>query len=188
MMKIKTITLPREKAKEEWRTYLAMLKKRKDTYLKEFKNAYWQLAKGRKIIDIYEVFRNTGVGKKERPRMAIAPINAKKVGFSRTRSAGLFYTRDTAPRFWVRLPEGTFPKWAKKEEWARKEFETVVPVIPAQFLPLGKYGYYLLWEAKDWKEVPRDPILLKRVSKNLFAVLTHWRLTKLERAVVAGRK
>lgn len=45
-----------------------------------------------------------------------------------------------------------------------------------------------LLNVEKWKPVPpRDPILVKRLTPNLFGVLATWDLTKLERAVIRGR-
>lgn len=185
-MEVKTITMPREKAKEEWRTYLALLRTRKEQYLREFKDAYWQLARGRKILDIYEVFKAAGVDDQERPKLAIAPTFAERIRFSYWTDCAKFYGHGGGMKYNVVLPKGVLPKH-RRSWWDNNGVETAVPVVPAQFLPLGKFGYYVLWEARDWENVPKDPILLRRLSKNLFAVLAAWRLTKLERAVVAGR-
>ena len=36
-------------------------------------------------------------------------------------------------------------------------------------------------------EVPRDPMLLKKLTPNLYGVLATWNLTELERAIIRGR-
>ncbi len=195
MKGLKTITMAKEKAKKEWKTYSELLKKRKEKYLKEMKTAYWHLSKGRKIIDAYEVFKTTGISEKKEPRLAIAPADATKIYFKKWREGdGRFTTDERGNRnnSQVYLPEKTFPKWpyARGSRWQLKDelITTTVPIIPAQLLPNGKLSrYYLLWEVEDWQSAPKDPILLKRLSRNLFTVLATWNLTKLERAVVMGR-
>ncbi|NVM24213.1 MAG: hypothetical protein HWN68_20845 [Desulfobacterales bacterium] len=190
-MKVKAITMPKEKAEKEWKTYSALLKTRKEDYLKELKQAYYHMKKGRKILDIYEVFKATGVNENEEPKLAIAPADAKEIIFEkRNPGGGIFYDR---PWQSVRLPDKTFPEWTKngKYDWDIKNerLSTTVPIIPAPFVPEGKLGnYFLLYEVDQWELAPpRDPILLKRISRNVFAVLACWRLTKLERAIVYGR-
>jgi len=43
-------------------------------------------------------------------------------------------------------------------------------------------------EVEKWKPLPpKDPILLKRLTPNLFGVLATWDLTNLERAIIRGR-
>lgn len=185
-MEVKTITVPREKAQEEWRNYLALLKKRKEQYLRELKDAYWHLSKGRRILDIYEVFKAVGVDELERPKLAIAPTFAEKIRFSYWSDYSIFYGHGGSQKYNVRLPKEVLPN-PRRDFWERNSIETVAPAVPAQFLPLGKFGYYLLWEARDWNDVPKDPILLRRLSRNLFAVLATWRMSKLERAIARGR-
>lgn len=191
-MRVKAITMSKEKAKKEWKAYLALLKKRKEKYLKEFKDAYYHLSKGRKIIDICEVMKGAGINEKFEPRLAIAPANEKTIYFhKREGGVGRFSTkwRSWGNRFDVSLPKETFPEWPKEKghEYTidKETLETSVPKIPANYVPDGELSnYYLLWEVEYWKLPPKDPILLKRVSKNLFAVLAGWQLTKLERAII----
>ena len=50
-------------------------------------------------------------------------------------------------------------------------------------------GYYILWEVRDWKDLPetKDPLLLKRITENLFVILGAWELTDLEQSIISGR-
>jgi hypothetical protein len=92
----------------------------------------------------------------------------------------------------ISLPENTFPVWEKEanSSWSIKNdtIQTKVPIIPAIFYPEGNIDkYYVLFEVDDWKVVTKDPILLKRMTKNLFAIVACWDLTPLEQAIVRGR-
>ena len=195
-MRLKAITMPRERAEREWKAYLALLKTRKETYLKELKQAYYHMKKGRKILDIYEVFKATGVNENEEPKLAVAPADVKEVFFEKRNPGAGVFTDDPWKR-WnrraVRLPDNTFPEWTRdgQYDWQIKDekLKTTVPIIPAPFVPEGKLSnYFLLYEVDRWELAPpRDPILLRRISRNIFAVLACWRLTKLERAVIYGR-
>ena len=63
--------------------------------------------------------------------------------------------------------------------------KAIVPIVPPQFRPAGSLKrYFILWEA-DWEEVPRDPMLLRYLGGDLFAVLAVWDLTEIERTVLA---
>jgi hypothetical protein len=44
-------------------------------------------------------------------------------------------------------------------------------------------NYHILWEA-DWEDAPVDPILLKQIDGNFFAVIAQWDLTNVERMVL----
>ena len=72
-----------------------------------------------------------------------------------------------------------------------KRIKTKVPIIPVEILPDGDLkNYYILWEASEWEELPetKDPILLKRISENLFVILGVWDLTELEQSIISGGK
>lgn len=75
---------------------------------------------------------------------------------------------------------------ANPQRWAR----TIVPYIPAQYRPKrGRLGrFHVLWEVDRWTLTPpHDPVLVRHIRGDLWAVLAAWDLTDLERAVLAGR-
>lgn len=88
-----------------------------------------------------------------------------------------------------------FSPWeALEKDESRKK--TVVPIIPprvslavsTRLLP----GYYhILFEVESWNSYspkpPRDPILGRMLTNNLFGVLATWELTDLEAKIVEGR-
>jgi hypothetical protein len=87
----------------------------------------------------------------------------------------------------VSPPKETFPKLLKYIE--PKQMATAnVPIIPAKHLPKNKLDkYFILWEVKKWgriAEPKRDPLLLKRLTKNLFVVIASWNLTELESKIL----
>lgn len=97
------------------------------------------------------------------------------------------YPASNATRRRVELPVGTLPTGAKTTYGS--DDMAVVPLIPPHLRPaktaLDKF--HILWEA-DWKRTPpRDPMLLKRVSGQLFAVVATWDLTEMERTVLGQR-
>jgi hypothetical protein len=113
---------------------------------------------------------------------------------------GLFYRFRNEGSRWnnqredVRIPKEFFPDWPKdaKENIINPKIETIVPIIPAKIMnPLRSHkleNYHILWEVDAWKPIPpRDPMLLKRITPNMFCVLATWNLTELERAVIRGR-
>jgi hypothetical protein len=65
------------------------------------------------------------------------------------------------------------------------------PLVPASILNLvdsDLKNYFILWEVEKWEQVPpKDPMLLKQLTPNLYAVMATWDLTELERAVIRGR-
>jgi hypothetical protein len=130
--------------------------------------------------------------------LAIVRTDSKECYFHKRRKGGGLFTMKAndygANASDILLPHKTFPEWVtEKSSWGSDEIKnptlkTSVPIVPARFLPNGRLErYYILWEVEDWEEVPKDPILLKRITKNLFVALAFWNLTPLERALIRGR-
>ena len=193
--------MPKDQAKEVWKKYCEVLRTRKDKFLKIMKDAHYQMKEGRELIDIYEVMKKFGLSEKNEPVFAIARADIPEVLFEkRDEGTGRFgvdkqwnsevtWTKDN-----VTLPDKTFDiHWAREEksQWTIKDklIKTKVPIIPVELLPEGDLkNYYILWEVVNWESLPlpKDPILLKRISENLFAVLGCWDVTELERSVMRG--
>ena len=198
--------MPQEKAKEEWKKYNSLIKKRHDKYLEEMKNCMYQLSQGKSLIDIYKVMEKSGVNKSYQPRIAISRADWKNVFFVKKDSGrGFFAGSNTS---WPSKSDGhidlqpqTFMEWPRKnnaegkpinDAWgiANPACETKVPIIPAQLIPEGSLsGYYILWEVEKWENLPetKDPLLLKRITENLFVILGAWDLTDLEQSIISAR-
>ncbi len=213
-MDIQKIQMPKEKAKLEWKLYNDLIKKRHDKYLDDMKKCMYQLSKGRELIDIYKIMEKAGVSKEYQPKLAISRADWKEVFFHKKDSGRGFFSGvkkswyaksegdiDLPPETfiqWIRgtddvnLKDGTVGKLVKNQEWSipHSQIKTKVPIIPAQLMPDGKLeDYYILWEVDKWEELPKqdDPILLKRITENLFVILGCWDLTDLEQSIISGR-
>jgi hypothetical protein len=179
-MKIQTLKIHRKTAEKKYKEYLEAVKKNHpNKNYRELKEAFFHASKGRKLVDIIEVIKNAGTDENGRPMLAVIRADAEECYFEAYRNGGGVFKMT---RWWKRgqtidFREGTFTKEVDR-------IMAVVPTIPPRFRPKGSlYRYYILWEA-DWKDVPVDPILLKRVSKSLFVVLATWNLTAIERAAL----
>jgi hypothetical protein len=197
-MEVTQLSIPKKKAYKLWKEYRDVIKQgNSEPYLKEMKVLYNTLKSGRKVIDIYEAFKKVGVNTKGEPRLAIAPADFRVVRFTKASNGSGSFHKDswnysTSKFNYIHLPDGTFPEWKKEEgsDWniENKDISTKVPTIPAKYFPKGKLSnYWILWEAEDWKDVTKDPMLLRRITRNLFVVLAVWNLTPLERALIRGR-
>ncbi len=73
-------------------------------------------------------------------------------------------------------------------EWLKDcRGKAVVPLVPLNLRPKrGLHLYHILWEA-DWQNVPIDPMLIRKLSGDLWMVVAAWDLTDVERAVIADR-
>lgn len=194
---IPKIKKPKEQAKEEWKKYCDVLKKRKEKFLRVLKDAHYQMKEGRELIDIFKVMKQAGLNENKEPRLAIARADLQTCIFEKSdEGAGGFGHGDKDD---VVLPQNTFKvHWERQEGepengWRinNKRIRTKVPIVPIEILPEGNLsGYYILWETNEWEALPetKDPILLKRISENLFAILGSWDLTDLEQSIIAGGK
>lgn len=192
---IPKIKMPKEKAKEEWRKYCEVLKTRKEKFLKVMKDAHYQMKEGRELIDIYKIMKEVGLNEKNEPKLAISRADLTSVRFTKQDTGTGTFGENGWDSTGITLPQNTFNiHWERSnpdQSWSikQKEISTKVPLIPIELLPSGSLkNYYILWQPKEWQLLPetKDPILLKRVSENLFAILGSWDLTDLEQSVIRG--
>ena len=196
-MDIATVSMPENDADKIYQTYLEAVKTRKEKYLEDLKKVYYALKNGKKVIDIFEAFKITGVNENNEPKLAIAPANLKTAYFFKDPGgAGRFaITRPGWDRSNkdVELPGNTFGEhWVvdANKNITNQELQTNIPLVPAHLLPQGSLEcYYLLWEVDEWKTIAKavDPFLLKRINLNTFIVLAEWDLTEVEQIVMRGR-
>ena len=193
------IKMPKEQAKEEWKKYVDVLKRRKEKYLQTMKSAMYHMKEGRELIDVYKTIKSAGLNENNQPRLAIARADINKVTFEKTDEGSGNFEMGNSWKDHVSLPQKTFNiHWERQEgepenSWRinKKRISTKVPVVPIEILPDGDLSnYYILWEANEWEALPetKDPILLKRISENLFAILGAWDLTELEQSIISGGK
>lgn len=152
------------------------------------KKAYRELAKGRRIVNLLDAFRVTGLDERHRPRLAIARADWHKVwaapGWGR-RGAGSLYRFAGSSRTWTRtagmieLPRSVFA-----EHISGSTLLAGVPVIPPRYRPEGNLSkYHILFEAA-WEEMPPvDPFLLRLLEWPMFVILAQWDLTPVERMI-----
>lgn len=196
------ITMPEEQAAEEWKKYTSLLKTRKEKYLEIMKKAHYEMKKGRELLDVYKVMKIAGLNDSGEPKLAIARADIKKVIFrKRDKGTGTFEMEEGWNRGGVRtdieLPQETFNiHWERvtpNNSWSIKKerIKTKVPIIPPELMPEGDLkNHYVLWEPLEWEELPetKDPILLKRISQNIFVILGSWDLTPLEQSILRGQE
>ena len=211
-MEVEQLAIPKKKAEEEYEALKQVFKQHntfrtQDQIYKDMQKVYGHLQHGKKVIDIYEAFKRIGLNEDSDPKLAIVRADAKicwgwkfiegSIRFSMKQIERWDKTRKNDGD--IRLPNGTF-QWqpldtAKRmDDWNIKhqQIKTVVPIIPPQILiDEVRYllpNYYILWEVEKWQPIPpKDPILLKQLTPNLFGVLATWNLTELERAIIRGR-
>jgi len=190
-MKIDKISVPKNKAKELWLQYHQAITEKNYKYLKEMKSLYFHLKNGRKVIDIYEAFKNAGLNQFNQPKLAISRADKKEVFVELRPNGSCKFSDEIWKEKWsVYLPEGTFtyPETLKFSYFNPLTYNTKVPIVPPLFLPRSHLrNYHILFEVENWKSVTKDPILIKRITRNLFVILAFWNLSPLEKALIKGR-
>ena len=211
-MNVDKIQMPKEKAKAEWKAYNTLIKKRHDSYLEDMKKCMYQLSQGKALIDINKVMEKVGVTKNYEPKLAIARADWKETHFHKKDSGQGFFSGIKTDWFTksngdIDLPPETFVQWLRKKDdikmkdgstrkadsrWdiQTPQIKTKTPIIPAQLIPEGNLNnYYILWEVNEWEALPKqgDPLLLKRITENLFVILSAWEVTELEQSIISGR-
>jgi hypothetical protein len=164
----------------------------------ELMRGYKALSEGKTLISLTEAIQKGGVDSLGRPNLAIARADEAQVAMEIDRDGSLVY-RPTLRTFTedrrFRFPPDTLPRphVPEEEDWWRQPWRgdwwARLPFIPPQYRPpLRLENYHLLWEA-EWRRGTgpqrRDPMLLRRIGGDLFAVVAAWDLTPLEKLVLA---
>lgn len=172
---------------------------------RQLAHVYKQLSMGRKVMSVNKAMQVAGVKADGLPVLAIANAAARWVwyeyyggtildpGASQWDHAAVSFVSDY----------GHNPRWNQRSSIRATKLDTFrftrdffpvrpqgnthrarVPVVPPEHLPRAKLrNYQILWEA-DWESAPRDPVLLRRITRDHFVVMAQWDLTEIERLVL----
>lgn len=187
-----------------------------DEFYRDMKSILNQMRRGHAIIDVHQAIVDAGLGDDDMPKIAIAQADKKIVYceyFRRSgelrfwtpnaRSVQMNGTRIEVEGFPQLTEQKAFDKGWHNWKWNDESIhvdssitrQTVIPAVPPEFRPDAKLeNYHILWEVDEgtWtkpqapKQTSRDPMLLKRINKRMFAILAVWDLTELEKAVIEG--
>jgi hypothetical protein len=160
---------------------------------------YKALSEGKKLISLTHAITAGGVDEIGRPRLAIARADEARIQMmiqenGEVRFDPNFNGRASSPDRLFRFPSGVLPAPQRtvanvwNEPWDGR-WEASLPFIPPLYRPPhGMVNYHLLWEA-EWRRgrgaQRRDPMLLRRIGGDLFAVVAAWDLTEIEKLVLA---
>ncbi len=147
----------------------------------EIERIYQQIAKGKKVISVFDAIRSGGVDELGRPRLAIMRADQPFVRCRAWSSQNVIFQNPGSSRareWYFDIP------WPGRVKTAGREVQALLPRIPPQYRPSGLLpNYHLLWEA-NWVDVPADPMLLKRIGQDAWIVLAAWDLTDVELSVL----
>lgn len=172
---------------------------------------YKAISQGKQVIDLGQTMQAAGVQEDTLyPRLAIARADVRKCRVQMEADGSARFTDDDmkwrASRMsrLIKLVPGTFPRYTiqwqggrgirsrpngttERVSW-RNEATALVPIIPPKLHPRGALKlYHCLWDAVWEPAAPKDPMLLRHLAGELFAIVAVWDLSELERAVMRGR-
>lgn len=182
-MNIEYIEEDQQVAREKYREYRAALKVERRKQIAYLATIYWQLARGRKVIDVISAISVAGMNPQGHPKLAIGKANEKQIWFHQSGSESIYYHDDRA-----RHPVLRFARpghW--KNEWQR--IQAPAPIIPPSHVPpdANLANLHILWEVEKWEPVAAaDPLLLRQLGGPFFVVLAAWNLTQAEQAVMTA--
>ena len=210
-MDIETVQVTKKEIEKELSELELALKKgyisKQNRLVKELLAVYGHLKLGGKVIDVAEAFKKAGkIEEQDVPRLAIVRADANYCHLYKFNNGGALFSwrqlkswreswRENKGAGDVRLPIGTY-QWEELKGDERHK-RTLVPLIPprvhlAVSTRLLREHYHVLFEVEKWTSytvqprVPRDPILVRRLTSNLFGVLATWELTELETKIIEG--
>ena len=202
-MNVTEITMSKEEAMAKVNAYRNGIRRRADAEYRVALTAYEELAAGKTLINIDEVFATAELNELGLPNIAIAradrteirchrPARIKECIFSSAAEALGNSTWNWDPN---RYPELNIRANLSEQNGIDtvKGF-ALLPMVPPEVRPKGHLrDYFILWEVDHWSKEPQsriapyDPILLKHLTGPLYVVMGSWDLTEVERCIVVGR-
>lgn len=197
-MNITTVEMPVEEAAKAFKEYRAAFMAERNRIDGELMRGYKALAEGKTLIGLTEAIGKGGMDEVGRPRLAIARADESQITMTIEVNGEVHYDpRRSGVRSVDRvftIPAGALPRPPRsgvdswREPWAGMWWARIPFIPPVYRPPHAIEGYHLLWEA-EWHRGSgpqrRDPMLLKRVGGDLFAVVAVWDLTEVEKLVLA---
>jgi hypothetical protein len=193
-MDVQPLMQNREQALALWKKYQAHRHPDFSAVDAEIMRISKMVSEGKIMIAALDAIVKAGVNERGQPKLAIMRADQKLCyldmmsdgrAFMHARKAGWNLHR-AAASLKFEFPAGTFPT---NPSGRTRRLESVVPHIPPDIRPKrGLQNYHVLYEAVWRREIPVDPMLLRRVGRDgdLWIVVGAWELTDIERAVLAG--
>jgi len=187
-METALITMDPAKAKEAFQNYRGLIKRRHLDEDEILMRGYKHLSKGKQILDLVATMQKAGLDHLNRPRLAIARADWENCWFIGNGGMASVHPTFQLGRYIDRRERRGFIAVANAFPEQTRNVSNIkakVPPVPPQYRPKAALGnYHILWEPTWTTEPPHDPMLLKFLGQNIYAVLATWNLTPLERAIL----
>lgn len=196
-MELNKIEMSRGDARRHYQEYRTALKQQRTRQIAELAITYWQLSRGRQVIDVFEAFKAAGL-KDDGSALALCRADRKQVFLEKQfDGSAKFFGMSEGDIRQGRNPDFELPRdffaWKRTNGLqngpiVHPRCRTLVPLIPPPCMPPAHLSnYHLLWEIDRWEPAPPDdPVLLRRITANIFVVMAQWNLTAVEKAVMRG--
>lgn len=194
-MQLPTLDIPEAEAREKLAEYEQAIQVERRAEDVAIAMGYRAAARGLQVVALPQVIEAGGYFDYGLPKIAIVRADARQCharwsgdhlvfadGDSRGVNRGALVNQDT-----VRVAVRNRPEHDRKFRWSGT---TVVPLVPPRHRPRRPRlsRCHILWEVEEWSPMPpRDPALLRHIRGDLWAVLSVWNLTELERHVLSQR-
>lgn len=176
----------------------------KNRLVKDLLAVYGHLKHGGKIVDVNDAFHKAGLDENDDPKLAIVRADSNLCYLYKRRNGAAIFSIENKGSWQVHklkklgdveLKPGTF-QW-KDYSPGENRRKTLVPFIPPRVAitvstRIMPKHYHIIFEPEVWsrstpRRAPRDPILGKMLTENMFGILATWDLTDLETKIVEGR-
>jgi hypothetical protein len=191
-MNVQQLSMPREQAREKLRAVRQQLHRRADSEYQQLETAYKAAAQGKPLIMLSEALRTAPLDEKGRPRLAVSRADRVQVRFQAW--TGRWSWTSTARGQEFRNSQLQVLVDHTGADYRTPDGYALVPIVPPDVR--GNHSletHSILWEVEQWADRPIgarpdiDPLLLKHLGGDLYAVVAEWDLTDIERAIMAAR-
>lgn len=197
-MNVTLIEMDQAQARKKLQEYRRKCHKDAENDYAAMARAYKELAEGFPLINIVGAIREGGVNDEGWPRFAIARADRKEIRFRWGQNQAIYDARHPnviTDWNWMNSQVDSQLIERVSYEGARHDGNSrfaLVPMVPPHVRPeKGQLrDWYILWEVEHWSErssfatVSPDPLLMKHVDGDLYAVIGAWDLTPLEESIL----
>ena len=196
-MNLETLDISEDEAREKLAEYESMVREERTAEDEAIAMGYRAAARGLPILRLSQSVAAGGWHDNGLPRIAVVRADAREC-FVRWDGSDLVYAdhddwrANRGALVGARTVRVTVENGhaQRKGRGSWQSASTIVPIVPPRFRPrLRRLRHcHVLWEVEEWTRVPpRDPALLRHIRGDLWAVLSVWDLTDLERYVLSQR-